>query len=514
MRTSLLCVTVATSLCLSAVAAADDGGFKSIFNGTDLDGWSGISKFWRVEDGAITGQTTVGNPTRGNTFIIWTQGEVDDFELKLEYRIEGGNSGIQYRSKEERNYVVAGYQADLEAGDVWSGAHYHERGRGILAKRGERTIVYDKGKKRQVTGSLGDGAALQGHIRKDDWNEYHIIASGNRFIHKINGQIMSDVIDMGTLDRRDRGILALQLHSGPPMKVQFRNIRLKRLKLPDRKKVVFVAGRASHGRGEHEFLAGCQVMVKALNESLRNIDAVLYAGGWPDDPTAFDNADAIVVYSDGTSRRHPIFAGEGHAAEVDALMKKGVGLACIHFAVEIEKGEPGNYFLDWLGGYFELNWSVNPHWTAEIKSLPAHPITRGVKPFTLNDEWYYFMRFRDNMDRVTPILTAVPPPESLKRKDGPRSGNPHVRKTLGQPQHLAWATERPDGGRGFGLTGGHYLWSFAHDDFRTLMLNAIVWITKAEVPERGVPSVPIAENDLRRMLGLPPKAKAETAAAR
>ena len=145
---------------ISPGEATEATGFKSIFNGHDLSGWSGNKKFWSVEDGAITGRTTKENPTSGNTFLIWTQGEVDDFELKLQYRIVDGNSGIQYRSTDLGNHVVRGHQADFEAGDTWSGAHYEERGRGTLARRGEKTQVGKDGKA-TVVGTLGDTAELQ-----------------------------------------------------------------------------------------------------------------------------------------------------------------------------------------------------------------------------------------------------------------------------------------------------------------------------------------------------------------
>jgi hypothetical protein len=156
--------------------------------------------------------------------------------------------------------------------------------------------------------------------------------------------------------------------------------------------------------------------------------------------------------------------------------------------VEVPKGEPGNCFLDWIGGYFETHWSVNPHWNAKFESFPDHPITRGVKPFEMDDEWYYHMRFRENMEGVTPVLTAVPPDSTRERPDGAHSNNPTVRARKGMPEHLAWAAERPDGGRGFGFTGGHWHWNWANDSFRTAVLNALVWIVGLEVPPGGVPS--------------------------
>jgi hypothetical protein len=186
-----------------------------------------------------------------------------------------------------------------------------------------------------------------------------------------------------------------------------------------------------------------------------------------------------------------------HLDEFDALAKEGVGLVCIHYAVEVPKGPGGQRLADWTGGYFEPNWSVNPHWTAHYKSLPEHPVTRGVKPFSINDEWYYHMRFLEGSD-VTPLLTDLPPGETLSRPDGTHSGNPAVRAAIArqEPQHMAWARQRPDGGRGFGITGGHVHWNWGNDDFRKLVLNAIVWAARLEVPAEGVPSKPLTVEEL------------------
>ena len=143
---------------------------------------------------------------------------------------------------------------------------------------------------------------------------------------------------------------------------------------------------------------------------------------------------------------------------------------------------------DWIGGYYETFWSVNPFWTADFKQLPDHPIARGVKPFAIEDEWYYHMRFIDNMEGVTPILTAVPPDSTREGPDGPHGGNPTVRAQKGRAEHVAWARVRPDGGRGFGLTGGHSHWNWANDNFRTVVLNGIAWVAKLDIPPGGVPS--------------------------
>ena len=246
--------------------------------------------------------------------------------------------------------------------------------------------------------------------------------------------------------------------------------------------VLFLAGRPSHGYGAHEHYAGCQLLAKSLDEAMDNVTTEVIRTKWPSE-VELANADVIVMYSDGGGG-HPV---NKHLEQIDRLAKSGVGIVCIHYAVEVPKGKSGEKFLDWIGGYFETDWSVNPHWRAEFTELPDHPVTRGVNPFSSQDEWYYHMRFRDNMQGVTPILSAIPPESTLSRPDGPHSGNPHVRAKAGQPQHVAWATEREDGGRGFGFTGGHFHWNWGDDDFRRLMLNAIVWTAKLEVPENGVP---------------------------
>ena len=485
----------------SAQAADDEPGFKSLFNGKDLSGWDGNPKFWSVKDGTITGQTTAENPTSGNTFLIWRDGTVDDFELRLSYKMVGGNSGIQYRSKDFGNWVVGGYQGDFEAGDTYSGILYEERGRGILAQRSQKTEIGPDGKV-TVVASLGDTKDIQTGIKKEDWNEYVILAKGNELTHIINGRVTAQVIDEQPEKRAMSGILALQLHAGPAMTVQFKNIRIKRARLATgSKKIVMVAGRPSHGPGDHEFNAGTILLKKCLDK-LPGVIAVQYGGGWPSDPSAFDNADAILFYMDGGDG-HPLIQGD-HLFQISKLAKQGVGIACAHYAVEIPKDRGGPELLDWIGGYFEAHWSVNPHWTAKFDNLPQHPITRGVSPFEINDEWYYHMRFRDQMDGVTPILTAIPPASTLDRPDGPHSGNPTVRSKIGQPQHVAWAVERPDGGRGFGFTGGHFHRNWGDDNFRKLFLNALLWVAKAEVPADGVASE-VSPEDLKEKLD--PKGK-------
>jgi type 1 glutamine amidotransferase len=276
------------------------------------------------------------------------------------------------------------------------------------------------------------------------------------------------------------------------------------LSAADSKKIVFIAGSPSHGPGEHEHRAGCLLLKSCLDQT-PGITSVVYSNGWPEDPTtAFANAATVVVYSDGGGG-HPLLRDD-HLKTIGKLVDQGVGLVCIHYAVEPTKEAGEKEFLDWIGGCFEVNWSVNPTWTANFQTLPQHPVTRGVTPFKEFDEWYFYMRFRDGMAGVTPILNAVAPASTMDRRDGPHEGNPAVRASVakGEVQHMAWACERPDGGRGFGFTGGHYHKNWGNDPVRKLVLNAILWTAKIEVPSDGVSSKVTAE-DLKK--NLDPKGK-------
>jgi hypothetical protein len=283
-----------------------------------------------------------------------------------------------------------------------------------------------------------------------------------------------------------------------------------------KRNVLLIAGKPSHGPGQHEHNAGVQLFAKCLNENAAKLVDVKFVlnGEWPDDAT-IEKADTIVIYSDGGAK-HPAIP---HLEQLDAKMKRGCGLVCLHYAVEpafnkvgwpepelgpdgkpLKQTPPPNRssdgagskeFLNWLGGYFEQFWSVNPHWEANYSSLPKHPISNGVKPFSTTDEWYYRMRFRAGLVRVTPILSAVPPESTTQRPEGSHGGNPEQKREVleeKKPQHTAWAVDREDGGRGFGFTGGHFHKSWSNDDQRKLVLNAILWTAKAEVPAEGVAS--------------------------
>jgi hypothetical protein len=213
-----------------AAAPSDEVGFVPIFNGNDLAGWKGLPGHWSVEDGAIAGVNTQGDPLKKNTFLIWEGGTPGDFELRFKYKIVGGNSGVQYRSRvaDEKEFVVHGYQADIDSGPRFTGMNYEEGGRTFLAQRGERVAIGRDGKKSAE--SIGDREALQKKVRAEDWNDYVIIARGNRLRHFVNGVLMSEVVDEQSDKSAATGVLAIQLHSGPPMKVQLKDVRLKELK--------------------------------------------------------------------------------------------------------------------------------------------------------------------------------------------------------------------------------------------------------------------------------------------
>ena len=212
------------------IAPIEEVGFRSIFDGKSLEGWDGDPDFWRVEGGAIVGETTKEHQPKQNTFIIWRGGTTQDFELKLDYKLTGFNSGIQYRSIElpDIKWAMKGYQADIDGEQRYTGQIYEERARGFLAMRGQFTMI-PEGKKPGVVGSLGDSAALKEFIKPTDWNSMHIIARGNMLVQVLNGQVMSMLIDDDSVGRKLDGLLGIQVHLGPPMKIEVKNIRIKTL---------------------------------------------------------------------------------------------------------------------------------------------------------------------------------------------------------------------------------------------------------------------------------------------
>jgi hypothetical protein len=262
------------------------------------------------------------------------------------------------------------------------------------------------------------------------------------------------------------------------------------------KKIVFVADTAPHGpRGNHEFLADAIYLARTVNARYPDAYAVVYTKNkWPKD---LRHADAVIVLlNHGGSAVNPA---------VEEAVARGAGFMAIHYGVEVNKGDQGRHYLKWLGGYFETFWSVNPWWTPAFKEIPEHEVTRGVKPFTVNDEWYYHMRFVEGMKGVTPILYALPPLKTIQgggKQSSERGGNPDVWESVsaGKKQVMAWAYVRPDGGRGFGFTGLHKHANLADDNFRTLLLNAVAWVAKLPVPAGGVPSKTPGRDDLERLI--------------
>ncbi|MCB1706822.1 MAG: ThuA domain-containing protein [Halioglobus sp.] len=238
-------------------------------------------------------------------------------------------------------------------------------------------------------------------------------------------------------------------------------------------RIVFLAGPDSHLPGAHEHEAGLELLASALQQRHPGVETVNVYGGWPADESLFTDIDALVMYCDG---------GDSHLINdnlptFDRLVSAGVGVVALHYCVEVPKGSPSaTSLLAAIGGYFETWWSVNPVWTAEFTTLPEHPVTRQVQPFTMEDEWYFNMRFVER--GVTPLLSAVAPLSTMARGNGPHSGNDAVREQVrdGIPQVVAWAYQRDGGGRGFGYTGGHYHANWQDDNARNLVLNAIEWV--------------------------------------
>jgi hypothetical protein len=266
------------------------------------------------------------------------------------------------------------------------------------------------------------------------------------------------------------------------------------------KRILLIAGKPSHGPGDHEFRAGCLLLQQCLAQ-VPAVKVEVYTNGWPEDTSVFGGADAVVFYADG-GPGHPAIQGD-RIKFVDALAQKGVGIGCMHYAVEVPKGEAGAAMQRWIGGYYEHQYSVNPMWVPKYESFPAHPVTRGVKPFGLLDEWYFNMRWAQGPQSdaagtpasspkaagITPILTATP---SAKVRQGPYVYPPgpydHIIAQAGRLETMMWTFERPDGGRGFGFTGGHKHVNWSNDNCRRVVLNALLWVAKAEVPPEGVAS--------------------------
>jgi hypothetical protein len=252
------------------------------------------------------------------------------------------------------------------------------------------------------------------------------------------------------------------------------------------KSIVLIAGKPSHPPGMHEFRAGAMLLQQCLANT-PGVKVTVYTNGWPDGANAFDGADAVVIYADGGAKNPAV--QEDHKQILSDLAKRGVGLGFMHYGVEVLAENGGPEFLRWIGGYYENNYSCNPMWSPEYKKFPNHPVTRGVKPFSNHDEWYFNMRWPETMKGITPILVATP--SDTVRKGpyvSPKGPYPHIVAASGREETLMWTFERPDGGRGFGFTGGHTHANWGNDSQRKVVLNALLWVAKAEVPKNGVES--------------------------
>lgn len=234
----ILFLLFSTLACRSPKTLSNQG-FQRIFDGKTLNGWKGDSVYWRVENGVMVGEVTPQILLKRNSFLIWTGGGPGNFELKVEYRVSAkGNSGVNYRSVEidTLSFALKGYQADIDGKDKYglgypryTGQNYEERGRQFLALRGQRVILETNGKPR-VVDTLGHPETLLKSIHYDDWNEMHIVAKGNRIQHFMNGTLLSEVMDNDTVNRQMDGLIGVQVHVGPPMKIEFKNFLLKILK--------------------------------------------------------------------------------------------------------------------------------------------------------------------------------------------------------------------------------------------------------------------------------------------
>ncbi len=267
--------------------------------------------------------------------------------------------------------------------------------------------------------------------------------------------------------------------------------------LGEPRRLVMVAGEASHSTGTHEHRAGVLIFERCLAD-VDGLEVSTHFGGWPSSDNAFEGADAIFMYMDGGGN-HPVVQ-EGRLDLMQNYIEQGTGFGVMHYAVEVPENNGGEQFVDWIGGYYETHYSVNPIWEAEFEHLPNHPILRGVEPFSTEDEWYFNIRFRPDRVGVTPLLVAIPSDDT---RDGPyvspQGPYDHIVEAKGRSEVLSWVVDRKDGGRGFGYTGGHFHNNWGNEDNRTYVLNALTWLAGVDVPAGGV-QCRVTEEDLQQNL--------------
>lgn len=264
------------------------------------------------------------------------------------------------------------------------------------------------------------------------------------------------------------------------------------------RRLILVAGRPSHPPRMHEFNAGVQLLAGCL-KNVPQVKTEFVLNGWPADEKIFDGADAVVFYMDG-GPNHELVKENGRRLKLaEGWAKRGVGIGCMHYGVEVVADQAGAELKRWIGGHYEHAFSCNPIWEPKFVEFPKHPVTRGVKPFEIKDEWYFNMRFVGDLPgnkpaaegelKFQPILVAAP---SDAVRNGPyvypTGPYAHIQAAKGRAEAMMWAVERADGGRGFGFTGGHFHDNWGNDEFRKVVLNALVWLAKGEVPENGIES--------------------------
>lgn len=266
----------------------------------------------------------------------------------------------------------------------------------------------------------------------------------------------------------------------------------------DSKKIVLMAGRPSHPAGMHEFNAGVQLLAACLQET-PGIKVETVLNGWPKDESVFDGAAAVVFYMDGNANHEAVQEDGRRLKMIDQWVKNGVGIGCMHYGVEVAPNQAGAEFKRWIGGHYEHMFSCNPMWEPQFSQFPEHPVTRGVEPFQVKDEWYFNMRFVSDIagnepsmhdgTSFVPILIGSPSDEV---RNGPYVYPPgpyaHIQANKGRAEAMMWTVERADGGRGFGFTGGHFHNNWGNDQFRKVVLNAFLWLAHVEVPAHGVES--------------------------
>ena len=264
-----------------------------------------------------------------------------------------------------------------------------------------------------------------------------------------------------------------------------------------RSKLVLIAGKPSHPPRMHEYNAGMKLLAQSLAQGAPALKVEVILNGWPKDESILADADAVVFFLDGGGKHDA--AQEGRLDKIEQWTQRGVSIGALHYGVEVIADKAGAQFKRWIGGYYENMFSCNPMWEPAFTQFPKHPVTRGVKPFQIRDEWYMNMRFTDGFSaeqasekdgvKFTPILVARPGDAT---RDGPyvspKGPYPHIQASKGRVEAMMWVVERPDGGRGMGFTGGHFHDNWGDENFRKVVLNALVWLAKGEVPANGVAS--------------------------